>query len=701
MRFSLKLLASLCALFVAALAAAPGATVLSAKGTARAVAPPRANPVMTSIKSRVLLYIYDPVIESLGGKRLHDSYQGFRDPLALTQEKRRDLLTSSVGAVEFQIVDIKVVDDYPWFTDGTKFDDESFRHNWENRIFGKSFDYNRFINDNNIAQRVQSGDIDEVWIYGGPNFGLWESTMAGEGAYWCNSSPVQNAPTNRAFVLMGWNYERGVAEALHAFGHRVESIMHHSYGPPQHNQNNNWSKFTLIDKNAPGLGGAGNVHFPVNGERDYDYSNPRYVRSNADDWYNYPNFQNYTREFNYTEWAPDGADAPRQYMKWWHKHLPRYQGVGPDYFLNNWWRYIADVNQFKGWNGNLRGRTGNPTVQITSPSPSAAVSGVTKVRVNASVYGALDRVELYVDGVLHSSDELAPYVFEWNTAGLAGAHTLEARAYEAQEGRWGVSAPVLVNAGCYSPTSPAAGAGTFDNTSGLLRYCGSWAGYNTYPFAWNSTLHLTKAAGSSVFLRYTGSRITFRYSTASNRGLFKVFHDGGDYGYFDARTPDTRRQVAKTWTLPHGTHTVEVQSLNGGDTNVLDLNAFVVDVPVYPPGTYDDTSPALNYQGTWTRAASPTRTWSNVRESSVTFSFNGDFLTYVFTRAPNRGKAAVTIDGVDKGLVDLYAATTRFGEATVFSGLGPGAHVVNISVSGQRNPSASDQFVDVDQLTAR
>src|SRR4030095_13940395 len=108
-----------------------------------------------------------------------------------------------------------------------------------------------------------------------------------------------------------------------------------------------------LDKDAPGQGGVGNVHFPVNAQADYDYANPRVVESNADDWYNYPDFQGITRFFNSHEWSPQAADPQREYLNWWYHHMPHMTGRSQDYFLNNWWRYIADPDQFKGWDGNL------------------------------------------------------------------------------------------------------------------------------------------------------------------------------------------------------------------------------------------------------------------------------------------------------------------------------------------------------------
>ena len=56
--------------------------------------------------------------------------------------------------------------------------------------------------------------------------------MAGRGAYECNSDPVPGVDCPRIFVIMGFNYERGVGEMLEDFGHRTESIMTHVVGAP-------------------------------------------------------------------------------------------------------------------------------------------------------------------------------------------------------------------------------------------------------------------------------------------------------------------------------------------------------------------------------------------------------------------------------------------------------------------------------------
>ena len=405
--------------------------------------PPGVNP--NEINPKVLLYVFDPIMENLGNKRQHEAY-GWGDPVTLTNQIVADFQKSSHGLVNYQLVDTQIVDQHPYFADGFQHTDESFAKAWSERDFHKSssFDYQRFVAENNIAARIDSGEIDEVWVYSGPIGGMYESVMAGKGAYWING-PAQDVGSDRAFPIMGLNFERGVGEAIHSFGHRAESIMDRMYGVQAPNQENNWNKFTFQDRYQSGQGGVGNVHFPVNGTRDYDYNNQQFVLSNADDWYNYPNFTGSKRSINSQEWSPNGKDPQREYLNWWYDHLPHFGGRGSDYYLNNWWRYITDVDQFKFSNGNLYLTNGIPTVNITTVTDESTSSGSVKVVANSFVDGALGRVDLYVDNSYFKSDTLSPYTFSLNPNNLTGTHTVVAKAYELQNGTEAVSEPVNIS----------------------------------------------------------------------------------------------------------------------------------------------------------------------------------------------------------------------------------------------------------------
>lgn len=72
-----------------------------------------------------------------------------------------------------------------------------------------------------------------------------------------------------------------------------------------------------------------------------------------------------------------------------------------------------------------------PTVEITSPTNGAVVSGTVDIEISAYDNKGITKVEMIKDGVLSASDETSPYGFTWNTdVAAAGTHTLQAKAYD-------------------------------------------------------------------------------------------------------------------------------------------------------------------------------------------------------------------------------------------------------------------------------
>jgi len=74
-------------------------------------------------------------------------------------------------------------------------------------------------------RRVIEPGCDEIWLFGGPYFGFYESRMIGKGAYWLNSPPLEMPM--KPVIVMGFNYERDLREMVHSYCHRIESIMVH------------------------------------------------------------------------------------------------------------------------------------------------------------------------------------------------------------------------------------------------------------------------------------------------------------------------------------------------------------------------------------------------------------------------------------------------------------------------------------------
>jgi hypothetical protein len=120
------------------------------------------------------------------------------------------------------------------------------------------------------------------------------------------------------------------------------------------------------------------------------------------------------------------------------------------------------------------------------------------------------------------------------------------------------------------------------------------------------------------------------------------------------------------------------------------------------PGTYDDAGPTVELMGHWARSDAFDGPWdhtvsySNVAGSEASFTFDGRAVTYVFTKAPNRGLARVFIDGVDRGEVDLYSPRIEWQSRVRFPCQAAGRHVVRIRVTEEKAAAASEAYVDVD-----
>ena len=120
------------------------------------------------------------------------------------------------------------------------------------------------------------------------------------------------------------------------------------------------------------------------------------------------------------------------------------------------------------------------------------------------------------------------------------------------------------------------------------------------------------------------------------------------------------------------------------------------------PGTYDDFDPSILLRGDWERADEfeqafrHTVTFTDIPGAEIRFAFEGSELTYVFTRAANRGIAAVTIDGAAKGRIDLYSVDPEWQSSVVFTGLGAGRHLLVIRVTGENRAGSTGKYVDLD-----
>jgi hypothetical protein len=298
------------------------------------------------VTSKVLVIVYDPVVDSATGKKL-SQHLGWSRAEDLITRYVADISDVSKGLARYQIVQREDVDEFPVQSDGFRYTVDSYLSVFRGTTPPQSpgwVDYKAIFTRFNLLQRIANNELDELWVFSFPYAGFYESVMAGKGAFWCNSNPLlDTAQCPRRFLTMGFSLERGVGEMLEAFAHRSESVMAKVYERTVADANL-YGRFSRYDKKNPGQSECGTVHYAPNSERDYDWNNQRFVASKCDDWYNFPKFTGATRQVNCADW---GNGDIRQHHLWWLDHFPRVSGRTYG-IANNWWQYIIDPNRVTG-----------------------------------------------------------------------------------------------------------------------------------------------------------------------------------------------------------------------------------------------------------------------------------------------------------------------------------------------------------------
>jgi hypothetical protein len=293
------------------------------------------------VTSRVLLVIFDPVMDPFSGERLSHK-MNWRSVDDLVSGFIADIADTSRGLARYQVVERIELNEFPAKTDGFCYDPLSIMAVLSGGVphSPAMVDYQAILKEFNIVERVNNRDIDEVWLFAFPHAGFYESRMAGQGAFWCNSPVLEHTSScSRKFVIMGFSYERQVGEMLESFGHRSESILAKIFENSSPGSNL-FERFLHYDKLSPGHAEVGSIHFAPNSESDYDWNNPRLVLSHCDDWIHFPAAAGPARQVNSDEW---GNGDIRLHHKWWLRHLPKVAGQ-TDGIANNWWQYIMNPN---------------------------------------------------------------------------------------------------------------------------------------------------------------------------------------------------------------------------------------------------------------------------------------------------------------------------------------------------------------------
>ena len=197
----------------------------------------------------------------------------------------------------------------------------------------------------------------------------------------------------------------------------------------------------------------------------------------------------------------------------------------------------------------------------------------------------------------------------------------------------------------------------------------------------------------------SATSITWIARTGPDRGIAGVTIDGTSKGVVDlyATSPGTASTVFSG--LRSARHTVVIKVL-GTKRAASKGTSVTLDAFVAGGLTTEEHHAGVRF-GAWASTAQAAATDGTYRSTptknaTVTVTFSGTAIDWLTALGRAYGRASVTIDGVSKGTVDLYASATTWRYVVPYAGLPAGAHTMVIRALGTKNPAASGTRIVVD-----
>lgn len=207
----------------------------------------------------------------------------------------------------------------------------------------------------------------------------------------------------------------------------------------------------------------------------------------------------------------------------------------------------------------------------------------------------------------------------------------------------------------------------------------------------------TQQAGGTLATRLGGSQGTYDlkvFGAATLAGTLDVTPNEGltpqQSQSFTVLTAGSRTG-AFTTLVPHG-----LSAPLG-----FEMSNRATGVSVAIVSTFDDNDPRVIYPNwrvvTNNGGSGNSFHYSQTANDTASFTFKGTAVTFDTAKTTESGKVQVLIDGASKGTYDLYSATNA-PYALTFTGLTTGSHTITVKVLGQKNVSATNTNVVVDNF---
>ena len=261
--------------------------------------------------------------------------------------------------------------------------------------------------------------------------------------------------------------------------------------------------------------------------------------------------------------------------------------------------------------------------------------------------------------------------------------------------------------------SGAAGTGNdyyyttrYEETAPRLAYSGTWQTI-TNASASGGSYKQTIATGAYVVIPFSGTRLYWVATTGPGMGDASVRVDGGAAVtvHLYSADPAYKVKVWDTGPLASGYHTVKI-AWNGPDGQYIDLDAVDVAGTLTAVTRFQENNSHLLYAPAWTRVPDPAASagayrYTDTANAQVTINFTGVSISLVARKAPNYGKAYVSVDGGTAVLKDLYAAGATYATVWTSAFLTPGDHTVVITRAGLKNTASTGYAISLDAVDVR
>lgn len=262
---------------------------------------------------------------------------------------------------------------------------------------------------------------------------------------------------------------------------------------------------------------------------------------------------------------------------------------------------------------------------------------------------------------------------------------------------------LLVALGLFGLFVPPAHAAQDSNTTIQDRdypvWLDSWVGY-AFASANGGEYRCSYTSNDIAKFKFSGTAITWITSKGLFDGIAEVLVDGASKGTFDLYAANEQYQISIPFQgLASGNHTIVVK--NTGNKNPASKGHYVCIDAFSVGGTKTQESSTKIKYNSWNGVSNSNASGGTYRISSSAYAtsdliFTGTSVRWITAMGPSYGKAEVRIDGVSKGVVDLYAPTQQWRVSKSYSGLTNDQHDLSIEVLGKKKAASTGKDVVID-----